>query len=309
MSVGKISEFDVHKDDWRLYIERLEQYFIVNNVKSEHQVPTLITVMGAEAYELLVNLCTPERPKTKTFQQITAILEGHLQPKPSELAERYKFRHRTQNSGETIAEYITVLKRMSKTCEFGNWLEESLRDQLVCGIISDTIRQRLFAESKLDFKRAYSLAVSMETAEKDAAIVQGHGRSPAEPMMTVPCQAIAGERWRRKGAAGDAVRGGSGAAREAGPLAARRERARTEPAPPPPQARTGRFEQRPRSCRACGGAHDSVTCKFMRYVCRVCNQIGHLRRMCPNITNYVSTGVSNISGDTDSVDSDEFQIL
>lgn len=95
--------------------------------------------MNAEAYELLVNLCTLERPSTKTFQQITAVLESYLQPKPIELAERYKFRHRTQNGGEATAEYTTVLKRMPKTCEFGSCLEEILRNQLLCGISSDTM--------------------------------------------------------------------------------------------------------------------------------------------------------------------------
>lgn len=135
MSIGKISEFKVHSDDWKLYVERLEQYFLVNKIAVELQVPTLITVMGADAYEFLVNLCTPEKPKTKTFAQISDIMGRHLQTKPSELAERYKFRHRKQKDGESISEYTAVLKKMSKTCEFGSWLEESLRDQLVCGIV------------------------------------------------------------------------------------------------------------------------------------------------------------------------------
>lgn len=62
---------------------------------------------------------------------------------------------------------------MSKTCEFGDWLEESLRNQLVCGISTDLIRQRLFAESQLDFCKAYKLAVSLEAVEKDEAVVDG----------------------------------------------------------------------------------------------------------------------------------------
>ncbi|CAH2070837.1 unnamed protein product, partial [Iphiclides podalirius] len=53
MSIGKIAEFKVHTDNWRLYVERLEQYFAVNKIASELHVPTLITVMGAECYELL----------------------------------------------------------------------------------------------------------------------------------------------------------------------------------------------------------------------------------------------------------------
>ncbi|XP_028169209.1 uncharacterized protein LOC114359144 [Ostrinia furnacalis] len=277
MPIGKIKEFDVHKDDWKLYIERVEQYFVVNEVSD---VPTLITVMGTESYELLVNLCTPVKPKDKTFGEIVDIMEKHLQPKPSELAERYKFRHRTQKKGEGISEYVAVLKKMSKSCDFGSWLQESLRDQLVCGISSESIRQRLFAESKLDFAKAYSIAVSMEAAEKDAAAVEGH-RSPSE--TTVECQAMsAGTRWRGATAAATPGRDYGGSARQGGGGAQRFRGARAATAPGP--TRSGERAQRGQSCGVCGGSHDASSCKFRRYVCRVCNRPGHLKRMCPKIT-------------------------
>lgn len=176
MSIGKIGEFNIASDNWRLYVERLEQYFIVNKIASELQVPTLVTVIGAECYELLVNLCTPSKPTDKTFRELANILETHLQPKPSILAERYKFRHRKQSDGESILNYVAALKKMTKTCDFKGWVEDSLRDQFVCGIQSETIRQRLFTEDDIDFGKAFKLAVSMEAAEKDAATVEGRPR-------------------------------------------------------------------------------------------------------------------------------------
>ncbi|CAG4990282.1 unnamed protein product [Colias eurytheme] len=108
MSIGKITEFNIHQDDWNLYVERLEQYFIVNKISEDLQVPTLITIMGTESYELLVNLCTPVRPMDKKFREISDIMTHHLQPKPSELAERYKFHQRKQKDNETISEYVAV---------------------------------------------------------------------------------------------------------------------------------------------------------------------------------------------------------
>lgn len=192
-------------------------------------------------------------------------MEKHLQPKPSILAERYRFRHRKQNSNETVSAYVAELKKMSKSCEFGQWLEESLRDQLVCGINSDTIRQRLFAEDKLDFGKAYKLAVSMEAAEKDAAIVEGGNlKTPDCLSMTV---------GRRRGGAGSGYgRGGGAPAASAGqgggggsfaPVGARTFNS---------MARTAGNNSRARGpqsqCRVCGGAHNAGQCKFARYVCR-----------------------------------------
>ncbi|XP_063895857.1 uncharacterized protein K02A2.6 isoform X1 [Helicoverpa armigera] len=305
MSIGKIAEFKVLSDDWKLYVERLEQYFLVNKIAVELQVPTLITVMGADAYELLVNLCTPEKPTTKTFAQISDIMGRHLQPKPSELAERYKFRHRKQKDGESISEYTAVLKKMSKTCEFGSWLEESLRDQLVCGITNEMIRQRLFAESKLGFGRAYQLAVSLEAAEKDAAEVVRHGGSATgsetAAAASVPCQAMSAARPARRSDA----RGVSGVARETTTRTGWRRGVRAPAAPAP--ARLGeRAQQR---CQVCGANHDTATCKFVRYVCRVCNRQGHLQRMCPNVVEHCNVDIEHSREDNGSTSAESDEVI
>lgn len=74
MSVGKIGTFQVESDNWALYAERLEQYFLVNNIKEELKVPTLITVMGGAGYELLVTLCTPDKPSSKKFVDLVKVM-------------------------------------------------------------------------------------------------------------------------------------------------------------------------------------------------------------------------------------------
>ncbi|XP_063539788.1 uncharacterized protein LOC134748884 [Cydia strobilella] len=131
MTIGKLEVFNVESDSWSTYVERLEQYFIVNETKEEHKVPTLITVMGNQAYELLVTMCTPDKPASKKFADLVKVMSGHLQPKPSLLAERYRFRNRKQRTGESVADFVAELKKLAKHCVFGNGLTESLRDQLV----------------------------------------------------------------------------------------------------------------------------------------------------------------------------------
>jgi hypothetical protein len=302
MSIGKISEFNVRTDSWKMYVERLEQYFVVNEIKVEKQVPTLITVMGAECYELLVNLCTPDKPTNKTFKQLTDILEQYLQPKPSILSERYKFRHRKQNN-ETISEYVAVLKKMSKTCEFGSWLEDSLRDQLVCGISSETIRQRLFTEDQIDFRRAYALAVSMEAAEKDAAAVEG--RAITSCGDGAACQAVSAVGAARRDGGGGA---GGGRARFSVTARGRSMNGwRGQHTIGQQQPRRGVAYQQ---CRACGANHDVSRCQFARYVCKVCNKQGHLRRVCPNLVDHHNVDVAGSAqeGDRELEDSDEVMI-
>ncbi|XP_063392275.1 uncharacterized protein LOC134677778 [Cydia fagiglandana] len=284
MAVGKIAPFDMDKDCWDLYVERLEQYFIANTVSESVKVATLITVVGRDAYELMVNLCTPARPATKTFDQLKAIMKSHLQPKPSVLAERFKFRQRRQASDESIAEYVAALKKMSMTCNFGaDSLQDNLRDQFVCGLSKDVIRQRLFAEEEITFEKAFKLAVTIDSAETESAVmekrVDNHGGSTGVYQVA--------SSWGRGshgngGAAGGrkvtgATRGGAGAGRGASGRGGRHG---------PGAAGAGRGRGAYGSaagCKTCGGSHDSNTCKFKAYVCRVCNRDGHLKRMCPRL--------------------------
>ncbi|KAL0893511.1 hypothetical protein ABMA27_013707, partial [Loxostege sticticalis] len=172
MSVGQMREFDVRSGNWSSYVERLEMYFIVNKVVDEFKLPTLISVMGEEAYDLLSTLASPQKPSVLTFKRAVELLSAHLQPKPSVLAERYKFRQRRQLSDESIADYVTELKKLSKYCEFNTTLDENLRDQLVCGLKSEVIRQRLFSEEGITYNRAIALALSLEAAERDASAVE-----------------------------------------------------------------------------------------------------------------------------------------
>ncbi|XP_063391394.1 uncharacterized protein K02A2.6-like [Cydia fagiglandana] len=286
MSIGKLQPFDPSADDWALYVDRLEQYFIVNSVTDALKVPTLITVMGSASYELLVTLCTPDKPSTKKFEVLKELMTNHLQPKRSIMAERYKFRQRIQKKGESLAVYVADLKKMTQYCDFKTELENNLRDQFVCGIADDTIRQRLFVEDGLTFAKAWKLAVAMEAAEKDAAAVDSRTRGTSKEVVEVLYASASGSGARRQGSSG-AWRS-NGASQAAGRSKAAPQawggRAQAKPAPVAGAASAGAPRAREQGqCRACGGNHDAATCKFRMYSCRVCMQQGHLKKMCPRL--------------------------
>ncbi|KAL0892417.1 hypothetical protein ABMA27_015532 [Loxostege sticticalis] len=248
MSFGKINEFNVSTGNWSLYVERLEMYFKVNKVDAELWMPTLITAIGDEAYEVLSSLASPKKPAEITYDAAVKMLKDHLQPKPSVMAERYRFRQRRQRDGETIAQYITELKKLSKLCDFGTNLEDSLRDQLVCGVVSDVIRQRLFAEDNLNYASAVKLACSLEAAERNAAVVE--------------CTAAG-------------VTGNAGLVH-----AVRAKRGLGSNG----RARFGQANNytATRNCTVCGNnGHSSEECRYRKFICSKCKKRGHLRRVCP----------------------------
>ena len=131
---GKISEYD-ESELWTQYVERLEQYFVANDVKEpKKQWAIFLSVCGAKTYALVRDLLQPKKPAETDLDEILKELDKHFSPKPSEIVERFTFHNRRQGDKESVAEFIAGLKKLTEHCNFGDTLNAMLRDRLVCGI-------------------------------------------------------------------------------------------------------------------------------------------------------------------------------
>ena len=97
----------------------------------------------------------------------------HFGPKRIIIAERFRFHRREQAVGETIADYEAELRRLAIHCEFQEYLDQALRDRLVCGLKSEATQKRLLSEPNLTPKRAIEVAQSMEAAERNTQQLKG----------------------------------------------------------------------------------------------------------------------------------------
>ena len=132
---GRMQSFVPSTESISAYLERLDLYFTANGIESEKQVPVLLTVIGPENYTLLRGLVAPAAPKDKTLEELKASLTNHFKPKTLVIAERFRFYRRTQIVGESVAEFVlAALRKLSIHCKFGDFLDEALRDRLVCGL-------------------------------------------------------------------------------------------------------------------------------------------------------------------------------
>ena len=180
MPIGKIDAFDEANDDWNAYVERMEQYFIANEIDKDKQVAVMLSLMGNKTYGLLRNLAAPAKPSTLSFKTIVDTLQKHLSPKPLLIAERFRFHKRNQLEGETVSTYLAELKKLSLNCEFGTNLNDALRDRLVCGLHNELIQKRLLSEPDLSLAKGSEIAFAMEAAAKDTLELQGNINKESE---------------------------------------------------------------------------------------------------------------------------------
>uniref|UniRef100_A0A1B6L0V9 RNA-directed DNA polymerase n=1 Tax=Graphocephala atropunctata TaxID=36148 RepID=A0A1B6L0V9_9HEMI len=164
--LGNIKEFD-ESDDIELYLERLHQYFKANSVKDDAKAPILLTLIGPKPYGVLRNLVSPKTVDSLDFDTIVKELKSHYAPKKLVISERFKFYKRDQLPSESISNYVVELKQLASQCNFNSFLEEALRDRLVCGVNNEAIQRKLLTEHSLTFTKAVELAVSMELASNE----------------------------------------------------------------------------------------------------------------------------------------------
>lgn len=87
-------------------------------------------------------------------------------PESKVIMERHNFNTRYQKPGETIEAYVSTLRNQAKTCNFGALQDELIRDRLVCGISSDSVRRALLKETDLTLAKAIRICQISELTEQ-----------------------------------------------------------------------------------------------------------------------------------------------
>ena len=170
---GQVGAFQEGQEEWKQYVERLEQYLIANGVdNAEKKRAVFLSTIGPQAYKLLSSLVAPASLSEKSYDDLVRAMTDHHSPPPSEILQRYRFHTRFRQQGETVATYMSELRAIAQWCNFGQSLESMLRDRLVVGIDNESIQRRLLAETDLSFKRALEIAQSLEAAAKNAKEIQ-----------------------------------------------------------------------------------------------------------------------------------------
>ena len=72
-----------------------------------------------------------------------------------------------------LLDYVVELRCLATHCEFGDYLDQALRDKLVNGIRSENIQKCLLIEAGFTLTRAVELAQGMEAAHLNTQFMKG----------------------------------------------------------------------------------------------------------------------------------------
>ena len=188
--IGKISEFIPSREDWTQYVECLEHFFLTNDIKAaDKKQAVLLTEIGPTAYLRLRNVLSPAKLGDTLYKDLVDAMKQHANPTPSVIVQRFKFNSHAHQAEETVSTYVSELHLIAEHCNFGESLDDMLRDRLVCGKNTEQIQHCLLAESKLTLKRALDIAQSLETVAQNVEALLGTlQQPPVQP--TTPSHSI-----------------------------------------------------------------------------------------------------------------------
>ena len=154
-------------ENWRKWKQRFQLYMEASgtmNKPEKQRVAIFLHLIGEEALEIYntFSLSTAEQKIEVLFRKF----EEYCNPRRNITFERHKFFTCVQESTENIDQYVTELRTKASTCEFGELCESLIRDRIVCGISSNTLREKLLQESDLSLQKAIDMCRASELSKR-----------------------------------------------------------------------------------------------------------------------------------------------
>ncbi|XP_022789002.1 uncharacterized protein LOC111328763 [Stylophora pistillata] len=84
----------------------------------------------------------------------------------NETYERYIFNRRDQETNESVDAYVTALRKLVKTCNYGSLTDSLIRDRMVVGINDNSARKKLLQTSKLTLGQCIDICRSSQTPSR-----------------------------------------------------------------------------------------------------------------------------------------------
>ncbi len=137
-------------------------YLTANNTPDDRRKAIFLSEVGRDIYQVLSDLCSPDKAASKTLDQLLKKLKDHFEPVPNEMAESFLFWTRIQKDNESITDYSLAVKKLTVHAHFtdlNRWLRD--RFEAVLNRNHAAVQEKLSNMTNLIFERAVKIAVYM----------------------------------------------------------------------------------------------------------------------------------------------------
>ncbi|CAC5385602.1 Cilia- and flagella-associated protein 70 [Mytilus coruscus] len=136
---------------WTKWKKSFEYYMTASGVsKGGQKRALLLHLIGQDAQDIFETLTDTG----DSFEDAVVKFDQYFLPKKNQPVER---------------RYVTRLKNLAKTCDFGTMLNDAIRDQVIDMCYSTKLRRRLLREKDLTLEKVQDIARASEAADQHSA--------------------------------------------------------------------------------------------------------------------------------------------
>jgi len=161
-------------NSWKMFYQKWKNYEVatdLNEKSDEKRVATLLAVIGDDALKVYNTFQWEDVSQAVNYADVISKFEAYCNPKKNIAYERYIFNLRKQRESEKIDDFVTDLKSLASSCEFGALEESLIRDKLILGIRDSKMRESMLRELDLPLDKALLMARSTERAKFQAETI------------------------------------------------------------------------------------------------------------------------------------------
>jgi len=157
---------------WNRWVERLENLFVGLKIDNEDRKRALLLHYAGET---VYDIYDAEKGETAaTYAETKQVLKSYFEPKKNTQIEIYKFRTFKQTEGQSLDEFVTELRKLSKTCEFAD-VDKEILSQVIQNCRSNRLRRRALREPEKTLSDILTLGRALELADVQASEMEREG--------------------------------------------------------------------------------------------------------------------------------------
>ncbi|XP_046801270.1 uncharacterized protein LOC124418587 [Lucilia cuprina] len=177
INTALVPNFEAFKETFRNYIQWFTNYVNMKNVENNKEYCTklLLNSIGAKHFDRVTALAAPKIAAEIQYDDLLKLLENYLAPKRNVLVAQHKFLSKYQSEGQSVADFVAVLRTDIIDCEFvsdcackSSISDVFLRAQFIRGINDNGIREQLLQSNATKFEEIVLKALAFEAAKCDA---------------------------------------------------------------------------------------------------------------------------------------------
>ena len=151
-------------DNWKMWRQTWENYCVIAGLGAQPEdfkCALLLHSIGTDALRVYNGFKFNEGEDRNKIADIIKKFEQHFLGQTQELNSSNAsnlFNRRNQEPGETVDQYVSVLRNMAKTCGFCDCMKDKLlMDRLLLGITEDKTREALISTHDLTVNKAIDI--------------------------------------------------------------------------------------------------------------------------------------------------------